>query len=149
MTISGDYVAGDKTIKYGPSKEEIEEAVKKALKENESDLRRKYGENYSVAAITPNGFVVPKGEVPSGFDVKWETGRVVNISSEGVEIVMPDMVVNTIHIHNMRIYGNKTYLPKKIGVKISPIGFYDVSFVIEVIGIDRDLVIVGLGMAPN
>jgi hypothetical protein len=95
ITVSGDYIAGDQTIKYGSSKEEIEDAMKKALQDNESSLRMKYGEKYSVAAITPDGFVVPKGNVPSGIKVKWETGRVINMSSESVKIVAPEIIGNT------------------------------------------------------
>ncbi len=134
---------------YGPSEEKIEATMRKALQDHDSELRMKYGENYSAAAITPDGFVVPKGDVPSGINVKWETGRVVNMSSEGVQIVLPEIIVNTVHNKNGDISGNTINLPKKIGAKFNLIKAKDFSVVIEVIGIDRNIVIVGLGMAPN
>jgi hypothetical protein len=134
---------------YGPSEEKIQAAVRKALQDNESNLRMKYGEKYSVAVITPDGFVVPKGEVPSGINVKWETGRVVHMSSERVQIVVPEIIAHTVHAPNVYISGNTVNLPKKIGAKVNLIKTIDFSVAIEVIGIDRDLVVVGLGMATN
>ncbi len=133
---------------YEPSEKKIQDAIKKALLYNEPYLRMKYGENYSVAAITPDGFVVPKGEVPSGINVKWETGRIVHMSSEEVQVAVPNIIVNTVHSKNWSISGNIVYLPKKIGKKVNVIKAKDFSVVIEVIGIDQDIVIVGLGMAP-
>ena len=137
------------SLLYGPSEENIQAALKKALQNHESGLRMKYGENYSVAAITPKGFVVPKGEVPSGINVKWETGRVINVSSKRIEIAVPHITANTIHQKNCQIYGNIINLPKEIGAKVTLANMKDFVVAIEVIGIDQDVTIVGLGMAPN
>jgi hypothetical protein len=149
ITPSGDYVAGDKIIKSGPSKEEIKIAMKEVLQEHEPNLRMKYGENYSVAAITRDGFVVPKGEVPSGINVKWETGRVLNVSSERVQIALPEITGKTVHIKEIHISGNTIDIPKKIGSKLTLIRTKDFVVEIKVIGIDQDLVVVGIGMAPS
>ena len=93
--------------------------------------------------ITPDGFVVPKGLIPDEIKIFWDTGKVHRITEDSVEIVFPDIIPYA----GMRTSGNRTRLARTIGAKCGPlIRTGGVSPILEIIGIQGDLVIVALGL---
>lgn len=145
----GDYIAGDKTINIGPSKEEMEEIVRRVIKESTPKLSKTFGDAYTVFGISESGIVIPKGKVPSGLDVNWKTGRVIKVTDKMVEVMLPDIVANTKHIRNFRFSGNTVSLSKEAGTRMNLIKTKDFVVQVEVIGVDRRVVVVGLGLAPS
>lgn len=145
----GDYVAGDKTINIGPGSVELEDIVRRVLKESTPLLSKSFGDAYTVFGVSESGFVVPKGNVPSGLDVNWETGRVIKVTEKIVEARLPDIVANTEHIRDFRMSGSTISLPKKVGTRINLIKTKDFNIRVEVIGVDKRIVVVGIGLAPS
>ena len=143
VTVSGDYVTGDKITTIGLSEADQEAIVNKLAKECVDQLQRAYPKAYGVFGITPDGFVVPKGLIPDAIKIFWDTGKVHKITEESVEIVFPDIIPYA----GMRTSGNRTSLARKIGAKSGPlIRTGGVSPILEIIGIQGDLVIVALGL---
>lgn len=149
IVTSGDYVAGDKIVNIIISDPVLEAEVEQTANEQNDGLTRKYPHGSATFGITQKGFVVPKGLVPSGLKINWETGRVLLLSSEKVRIEIPQIIVNTEHYKSGLIAGNIVDLPKKIGAKFRLIRAKDYSVVIEIIGIDNDMVVASLGLAPT
>jgi hypothetical protein len=145
----GDYVAGDKTVNIIISDPILEAKVKQIANEQNDGLTKKYPHGSAAFGIAQKGFVVLKGLVPSGLKINWETGRVLLLSSERVQIKVPQIIVNTEHYKSGLIAGNIVDLPKRIGAKSRLIRTKDYSVVIEIIGIDNDMVIASLGLAPT
>jgi len=145
----GDYVAGNKTINIGPTTEELEAIVRRAINESSVTLSKTFGDQYTAFGISDSGFVVPKGNVPSGLKVRWETGRVIKVTDEMFEAVLPEIVANTTHIRNFTFGGNTVSLPNKVGAQMGLFKSKDFIIKVEVIGVDKHLVVVGLGLAPE
>jgi len=104
-------------------------------------LSDKYPQGHTVFGITRDGFVVPKGLIPSNLKVFWDTGKVHNISNDVVRITLPEMVLG-----GMRISRNVTDLVRQVGAKSGPlISIGGISPRVEIIGIQGDLVVVALG----
>ena len=146
VTGGGDYVAGDKIVSMGPSTPELEKIVKRMAKEFDKSLSQKYSDK-TVFGITPQGFVVPKGHVASGITVSWETGSVLQFTDRIVKVALPNLVANTKHIKNFKMLNTTVTLQAKVGTHIGLMKTPDFSINVEVLGIDRNLVVVGLGLA--
>lgn len=149
VSVGGDYVAGNKTINTGQSIEELEAIIRRVIKESTPKLSKLFGDAYTVFGISKSGIVVPTGNVPSGLDVRWETGRVIKFTDKMFEASLPDIVANTKHIKNFTMVGTIVRLPKKIGAKMSLLKTKDFRIKVEVIGVDSNLVVVGLGFDPT
>lgn len=125
---------------------ELERIVSKVAKEFEKTLSEKYSDGHIVFGLKQDGFVVPKGIVPAGFDISWNTGKVINMSENVIKVTIPSMTINTDRIKNVRILRNTITMSKQItGRAVSFIKMSNVSIQIEVLGVDKDLVTVGLG----
>lgn len=148
VTGGGDYIAGDKTINIGPSGEELEAVFRRVLKESSLTLSKSFSDEHTVFGISNSGLVIPKGDVPSGLNVRWETGRVIKVTDKMFEAVLPEIVANTKQIRNFTFGGNTVSLPKKVGAQMVLFKSKDFSIKVEVIGVDKNLVVVGLGLAP-
>ena len=146
VTNGGDYVAGDKITNIGPSYAEMEEIVRCIAKEFSDTLAKRYGDNYTVFGISASGLVVPKGLVPENIKVLWDTGKVHNISDDAVLIRLPDIIP----YDGMLISGNVTPLDRRVGAKSGQlISTGGVSPIVEIIGIQGDLVVVALSFETN
>jgi len=148
VTGGGDYVAGDKTINIGPSGEELEAVFRRVLKESSLTLSKSFSDEHTVFGISNSGLVIPKGDVPSGLDVRWDTGRVIKVTDKMFEAVLPEIVANTKQIRNFKFGGNTVNLLKMVGAQMVLFKSKDFSIKVEVIGVDKNLVVVGLGLAP-
>jgi hypothetical protein len=143
VTVSGDYVTGYKNTTIELSEADREAIVNQIAQEWDDRLRRDYPKAHGVFGITPDGFVVPKGLIPDAIKIFWDTGKVYNISETKVEIVFPDIIPYA----GMRTSGTRTTLDRIVGAKSGPlIRTGSVSPILEIIGIQGDLVIVALGL---
>lgn len=145
----GDYVAGNKTINIGSTEAELERIVRKVANELKPALTKEYQDSYTVFGIKRGGFVVPSGLVPEGVDISWETGS-VSYSDQVINLTIPDIVVNRQNVKDIRFLRTKVSLQKRIShrpIKLFAVG--DVGIEIRVLGIDKELVIVGLGFPVN
>ena len=126
----------------GTSEAEVEAIVRRVAQEYRDELKSKYPEAHTVFGITRDGFVVPKGLIPESIKVFWDTGKVHNISSNAVRIMLPDMVL----YEGMRISGIITDLVRGVGAKSGRlISIGGISPRLEIIGIQGDLIVVALG----
>ncbi len=144
---SKDHVEGDKIVNVGPSDDDLERIVSKAAEKLYQSLSRKYPEGHTVFGIKKDGLVVPKGVVLRGVDIAWNTGKVLSVSGNEVKVLLPDMVINTDQFKNLKINGNKVVFDKRVMNVSKPFFvFGKLNIGVEVIGMDKDLVIVGLGI---
>ena len=143
VTVSGDYVTGDKNTTIELSEADREAIVNQMAQEFDDRLRKDYPKAHTVFGNKPGGFVGPKGQISDAIQILWDTGKVNWISEEFVGIVFPDIIPYA----GMRTSGNKTILRREVGAKSGPLlRTGDVSPVLEIIGIHGDLVIVALGL---
>ena len=124
------------------SKADVEAIVKQFAQEYRAELEKQYPAAHTVFGITPGGFVVPKGHVPTTVEVFWDTGKVYNLSDNAVRIRLPDIKP----YEGMLISGTTTDLVRRVGAKSGRlISVGGVSPILEIIGIQGDLVVVALG----
>ena len=156
-TGGGDYVAGDKitTIEQSGNSEQIDkledkvdklaEIINTIARDKSPYLNGKYGENFVVAGVTNKGFVVPASQMNPALKFKWETGEVISVTDDEIEVRVPDFV----GANNNAMVGASIRLKKEIGsgmtLEVTP------QYVsrIEVIGLDNDLVVIGIGVSTN
>ena len=98
---------------------------------NESKLKEISPVGYVGFGIKGNTIIIPTGFIPKGFDINWETGEVIKNNPKSVEILLPEMLVNTKHDKNKKLYGNRTTLHKKVGYNTGNLFGFRIS-VIEI-----------------
>lgn len=145
----GDYVAGDKIINNGPSSEEIEAMFRRVLNESSGNISKSFSKEHTAFGITETGIVVPKDSVPPGLDVRWETGKVIKVTDTAFEAILPQITANTEHIKNFTFGGAKVTMSKTVGSKINILKSNDFNIIVEVVGADKNLIVVGMGLAPS
>jgi len=129
----------------GPSSSRIERIVRRVAQENREHLTKRYPAGYAVFGMVPTGFVVPKGIIPDGFKVKWDTGKVHSTTGDAVNVTIPDIIFD-----DGLMTGNSTVIRKRVGEKSGRlIAIGGIGVVIEVIGIQGDLVVAAMGLEPK
>ncbi|MFX0199216.1 MAG: hypothetical protein ACFFCW_24095 [Candidatus Hodarchaeota archaeon] len=84
---------------------------------------------------------IPYGITPPDFKIFWETGKIEKISSKHITIINPTMCYK-----NIWLYENKIRISKKIGhIKTGDITLGPFKLGFSVIGIDKDIIIIGMG----
>lgn len=146
--VGRDYVAGDKIVNKGPSLEDIKAAMREVEQEKAEYLHMEYGSKYTVGAITPERFVGPKGDIPSGIEVKWDTGKVLEFTEKSIKVLLPNMIINTESVKRTQIPGATVTLPKKINAKLNLISWPEMRLQVEVIGLHNEMVTIGIGFIP-
>ena len=156
-TGGGDYVAGDKITSMQQSDysehiekledkiDELTEIVKNIAHEKSPYLTKEYGDNFAVAGVTKKGFVVPASKMHPVLNFKWETGEVVSVTDENIKIRVPDFV----DANQNSFIGLHITLKKEIGSSMGLVKAPNFESRIEVIGMDDDLVVVGIGVSTN
>ncbi len=133
------------TVNYfsGPSLTDIVRAVGEEYK---TELDKKYPTAHAVFGVYQEGFIVPKGQIPENLEIDWKTGKVQSTSSNMLRVTIPDMVLNG----KSFVGGNVTQVEKRIGAKsgsIIQLGWFNP--ILEVIGVDDDLVVIALGFPSD
>lgn len=143
--VGGDYVAGNKIVNNSLGIVEIENIVRRTAQELKPELIKRYNENYTVFAIDKNGLVIPKGSVPDGIDVNWKSGAAKYYDNE-IVLVLPDIKISRSNISFCSEYAVMRGISKKVNNQtytlVAMPGF---NIELQVLGIDKDIVIVGLG----
>ena len=86
------------------------------------------------------------GLIPENLEVDWKTGKVQSTSNNILIVTLPNMILNG----KSFVGGNVTQVEKRIGAKsgsIIKLGWFNP--ILEVIGIDDDLVVVALGFPAD
>ena len=148
IIISDEYVAGNKTVNIIIQDPTLEDKVKRIVNEQKDELLMKYPRGSAVFGVTQKGFIVPKGLVPPDSEIKWDTARILELTENSIKILVPHMIVNTETNKGLRIEGAKVGLPKKVGAKWGLVKLPGLRIQVEIIGIDDQMVIVGIGFIP-
>ena len=126
-----------------------EAIVKRLAQELRPQLERASPRGHAVFGIKPDGFVVPKGLIPDGMEIDWDSGKVLEFSDTRVEVYIPSHK----RFPNVKVVGTRYLLDKRVGAKSRgmPIGLRSptgeirsIRPILELIGIDGDLVVVAL-----
>lgn len=128
---------------------DLEKFASMIAKNLRPSLEKKYQENYTVIGLNKDGSIVPKGLVPEGIDVSWNTGK-VKFLDQTLEITIPDIEFNTKHFKNGRLSSNTVKIPNRVDNHIYKLFSFgpDFSVELQVLGIDKDQVVIGLGFPP-
>ncbi len=139
--IQGDYIEGNKKI-TNLTEEDIKIIVKETLKAQENDRAAKYPFGHIGFGISKNKFIVPKGDIPPEVKIDWSSGKILNVTDQLVDFILPNMTIK-----NVQFWSTRIILKKKIGAMIKPQRVDNISTIAEVIGIDHknDLLIIGVG----
>jgi len=135
ITIGRDVIGGNVINNYGVTDEQITNIVKREMEQS--------SDRYAVLAIKSNRYVVPVSQIPAGFDIDWSTGSVKQ-SADSFEITIPNMVVNTDRVKDVKLTRITVDLPKQIGANRKLMQVGNQAARIEVLGIDGDLVVIGI-----
>ena len=149
VPISGDYVAGDKTVNIIISDSALEAKVQRAAEVQRKELASKYPQGSVLFGITQKGLIVPKGLVPTKSEIQWDTAQVLKLTEKSITILVPRMTINTETNKGIQIIGQVVELPKKVGAKRVLLGLPYLLIQVEVLGIDPEMVIVGIGFIPK
>lgn len=145
LEIDGDYVSGDKIVNQGLSESDLEIVTRVAITQA-AQLAKVYPIAHAVFGIYQGKLVVPKGLMPENLEIDWDTGKFESIDNNMLKVELPSIILNGSSI----ISGNITFLEKRVGARTRPIikliGF---NPILEVIGIDGDLVTVALGFPTD
>ena len=144
----GDYVSGNKIVNIVISDPALEAKVQRIANEQNTELTMKYPLGSAVFGVTQKGFIVPKGLVPPNSEIKWDTARILELTENSINILVPSMIINTETNKGLKIIGVEVGLPKKINAKWSLIKLPGLRIQVEIIGIDEQMVIVGIGFIP-
>ena len=128
------------------SRPSLADIVRTVGEESKIELSKKYPIAHTVFGAYQDGFVVPKGQMSENLQIKWSTGRVQSINNNVLMVTLPDMILNG----KASVGRNKTFLEKRIGAKsgsIIQLGWFNP--ILEVIGIDGELVVVALGFPAD
>ena len=124
----------------------IEELVRKVADEYQTELTSRYPRANTVFGVYQDGFIVPKGLMPENLDVDWDTGKVKLAQNNVLLVTFPNMVLNG----KTFITQNTTAVEKRIGARsgsVIKLGWFNP--IIEVIGIQDDLIVVALGFPES
>lgn len=131
-----------------PSKQEIRNKLDQLLIANEPKLKETYPSGYTGFGVKGNELIVPMGFVPKGFDINWETGKILENGPKFVTIRLPDMLVNTPNLKGVRLKGITAVLRKQIGSATGIVRLHNTAVYCQIIGIDEDhnFLAVGVGL---
>lgn len=139
-------VEGDKIVNQKLSESDKEEIVTRIAEQLQPQLAKQYSRTYTAFGVYQGEFVHPNGLMPENLEIDWDTGRVQSINNNILMVKLPNMTLNGKTFVNE----NSTFLKKRIGAKSGPIiklGWFNP--ILEVIGIDGDLIVVALGFPAD
>jgi hypothetical protein len=146
IIIDGDYVEGDKIVKQGLSESDKEEIVTRIAERLEPQLAKQYSTAHTVFGVYQDRDIVPMGLMPENLEIDWDTGKVQSTKNNVLMVTLPNMTLNG----KLFVGGNVTRVEKRIGAKsrsIIKVGWFNP--ILEVIGIDGELVVVALGFPAD
>ena len=121
---------------------DVEKIVREVADEYKAELNTRYPIAHTVFGVNQKGLVVPRGLIPDNLEIEWRTGSVQHVANNMLSVTFPNMVLNG----KSFITRNKTAVEKRIGARSGSaiqLGWFNP--IVEVIGIQDDLVVVALG----
>ena len=123
-----------------------DDIVRRMAAEHETELNKQYPTAHTVFGAYRDGLIVPNGLMPENLEIDWDTGKVQSTNNNVLMVTLPDMILNG----KAFVGGNVTQVEKRIGAKsgsIIQLGWFNP--ILEVIGIDGELVVVALGFPAD
>jgi hypothetical protein len=139
-------VEGDKIVKQKLSESDIKDIVTTLAERLGPELAKQYLTAHTVFGVYQDRDIVPIGLMPENLEIDWDTGKVQSTNDNILMVTLPNMILNG----KLFVGGNVTRVEKRIGAKSGPIikvGWFNP--ILEVIGIDGDLVVVALGFPKD
>jgi len=124
----------------------LDDIVRRMATEHETELNKQYPTAHTVFGVYQDGPIVPNGLMPENLEIDWDTGKVQSTNNNVLMVTLPDMILNG----KSFVGGNVTRVEKRIGAKsgsIIQLGWFNP--ILEVIGIDGELVVVALGFPAD
>lgn len=124
----------------------LTDIVRTMAEKDGTRLNKQYPTAYTVFGVYQDRNVIPMGVTPENLEIDWKTGKVQSTNKNVLMVTLPNMILNG----KAFIGGNVTAVEKRIGAKSRPIirlGWFNP--ILEVIGIDDDLVVVALGFPAD
>lgn len=128
------------------SQPNLNDIVRAVADEYETKLDEQYPVAHVVFGVYQNRNIIPSGLMPKNLEIDWSTGKVQSLNDNVLLVTLPNMVLNG----KTFIGGNVTQVERRIGAKsgsIIKLGWFNP--IVEVIGIDGELVVVALGFPAN
>lgn len=122
---------------------ELETAKEKVTKIEESkklELNKKYPAAYKVVGISEDEFIPSRSKLPKDLQIDWTSSKVERVTKDEIEILLPDMTWQT-----RQFSSNKAILRKEVGSKVRPFSYGGFTQEIEVITVEKDLVVAVIG----
>ncbi len=124
----------------------LTDIVRTVAAKHETKLNKQYPTAHTVFGVYKDRDVIPMGLMPENLEIDWDTGKVQSINDNILLVTLPNMILNG----GLFVGGNVTRVEKRIGAKSGPIikvGLFNP--ILEVIGIDGELVVVALGFPAD
>ena len=119
-----------------------DDIVRRIAAEHETKLNKQYPTAHTAFGVYQDKDIVPMGFMPENLEIDWKTGKVQSTNNNVLMVTLPNMILNG----KAFVGGNVTQVEKRIGAKsgsIIQLGWFNP--ILEVIGIDGELVVVALG----
>jgi predicted pyridoxine 5'-phosphate oxidase superfamily flavin-nucleotide-binding protein len=134
-----------KKIKFGEFEiETAEEKVTKIEESKKSELSKKYPVAYKVVGISEIEFIPSRSELPKDLQIDWNSGKIEKVTEDKIEILLPDITWQT-----NQFSSNRVILRKEVGFKVRPFSFCGWTQEIEVITVEKDIVVAVIGFTKE
>ncbi len=120
----------------------LDDIVRRMAAEHNTELSERYSTAHTVFGVYQDRDIFPMGQIPENLEIDWGTGKVQSTNNNVLIVTLPNMILNG----KLFVTGNVTQVEKRIGAKsrsIIKVGSFNP--ILEVIGIDGELVVVALG----
>jgi len=146
--VGGDKVGGDKYVIIAPTDPQAQEIVRSLRDKERPALDTKYPDGHAVVGVTPKGFVVPSGSIPyrSDINIDWSQGKVLSFEPHRIRFVLPDISFGGDRKVLHSVVSLTTETEFHVGDTFSPYRTPEYTLVVEVLGIDKGLITIGLGL---
>lgn len=128
--------------------------VDRIAKTNKEYLDKEYRAGHTTFGVQigrdkgTGGVIVPKGDTPKGFDLGFESARVIGVNANSVDILFPKIEVSTANVKGFRMTNTHLRMPKAVGSRVQLFRFGDVVLYFEVLSVHKDVVYVAAGLVP-
>ena len=124
----------------------LDKILESIVSDNQTKLNKQYPIAYTAFGVYQGKDIVPMGLMPENLEIDWDTGKVQSTNNNVLMVTLPNMILNGKGF----VGGNVTQVEKRIGAKsrsIIKVGSFNP--ILEVIGIDGELVVVALGFPAD
>ena len=117
-----------------------EEKVGRIEESKRPELSKKYPVVYKVVGILKHKFIPSRAQLPEGLQIDWNSSKVEKVTEDKIEILLPNMTWQT-----NQFVSNRVTLKKEVGTRARLFSVGDWTQEIEVISVEKDIVVVAIG----